>query len=375
MNKLISHLVVGLTIASMFQLISCSNTEEPITIVASDFAVTIPENPVNGFVLGTIQATTNKGALAFALTPSETLPGALAINATTGQLTVGSATSFDFEARQTVTGSVVITNGSVTKTVQVTVTLTDVQEVTVTASNFTLTMAENPTANAVLGAITSTTNIGKNTFAITSQTPARAMAIDDITGQLTVSEAIKFNFELYPTITGVVTVSNSGVSATATITITLTNLVETVQKRLDDGETPKQIYDSSNALLGQLYGKNYGGGMIVSYNTSTGTGLILSPEIAGGPRDWFTARTAANGYTGGGFTNWRFPTEADLTTIGNTLTTGTGQNILPFTTEAWAALTCCGGGGARTYYIHIAVVALGNTSVATLLPVRATRNY
>lgn len=365
--------VLGLLM--MVSISSCSGDEEqPIVIDASDFSVTIPENPATGQSLGTISATTNRGTLSFAVGPSSTFDGAFNVNATTGELTVGNAAYYDFETTTTVTGSVIITNGPVSTTISVTITLTDVTEIMVSASNFTLTMAENPADGAILGTVTATTNIGSITYAITTQTPAGAMTINATTGQLTVNDRKKFNFELYRTITATFTATNSGVTATGTITITLTDVPETVQQRLDDGETPKQIYDSDNTLLKQIYGKNYGGGFIAFFNPTTGTGLILSEEISGGPYDYATAQTKANTYTGGGFTNWRIPEESDLSVI-NTLFLSGDINLLPLVNQAWGKGTCCGGGGGYSYAIGSSGALAAYIPTSTLLPVRAIRSF
>lgn len=103
------------------------NPSPTITITASDFSVTIAENPAAGAVLGTVQANASSGSVSFAIT-SQSVAGAIAINASTGELTVANASLFDFETQSTLTAVVRASSGGSTDDATITITLTDVDE-------------------------------------------------------------------------------------------------------------------------------------------------------------------------------------------------------------------------------------------------------
>ena len=84
-------------------------TPEPIVISASDFTVSISENPSQDQIIGTISATTNGDNLTFSIV-SQTPADAFTINQATGQLSVSSIEAFDFEVNQIITGEVRISN-------------------------------------------------------------------------------------------------------------------------------------------------------------------------------------------------------------------------------------------------------------------------
>lgn len=347
-QNLLSLLLLLISVLSLpVALISCGDDEDPVSITVTDFETTLDENPTLGKVVGQIAATTNRGSMVFAVVNTGTFNDAFTIDAATGELRVAEPDYFDYESNTIVTGKVTITNEGITRDVAVKVNVKNVSEVTV--DNFSVTVLENVEQGVFLGTISaSTTNEGLLTYSLTNMNPTNALVID-ANGVLRVSDPARFNYELYPTITATVRVAtyNGTDYAEASITVTLTDQTETVQERLDDGETPLQIYTKSNSLLNQLYAKNYAGGIIGAFNTSTGSCLILSGN-QGGSYTASAAVTAANNLVLNSYDDWRLPTEAEANSLNTALSTGT--NVLPTGGYYWTS-TGCGGICVRDFFI------------------------
>lgn len=97
---------------------------------------------------------------------------------------------------------------------------------TVTTSNLTLSIDENPPNGLVLGQVLGSTDVGELTFFLEYQSPSNAMYIDDETGVLTVRDSVLFNYEVRDKILARVEVSNGEVTKTANITVTINDIYE-----------------------------------------------------------------------------------------------------------------------------------------------------
>ncbi|PHR72860.1 MAG: hypothetical protein COA67_03930 [Lutibacter sp.] len=188
-----------------------------LEVTIQNFGVDINENPTNGQSIGTVQ-TNGTGTLNFSIA-SQTPAGALAIDASTGEITVADATLFDFETNPTITAT--ISDEEATNTATVTINLVNVNEITM--QDLTVAIDENPINGQSISTVQTTGGTALN-FSIASQTPASALSIDAITGELTVADATLFDFETNPIITATVNVDDA--INTAIVTIDLNNVNE-----------------------------------------------------------------------------------------------------------------------------------------------------
>ncbi|WKN43119.1 cadherin repeat domain-containing protein [Tunicatimonas pelagia] len=222
---------------------SCGEDEspEPPTVTIQTFAKTIAENPTIGTSLGSLSASTNQGTLVYYLS-NQSPTGAMAIDSLTGEITVASASRFDFETNPTLTATSTASVGTVSQSSTVTITLTDVDESVdaVAVDDVTVTMDENPALGQAIGRVTTTSASGPASFALASQTPAGAMAINSSTGELSVADSIQFDYETNPTISAKVVATVGTATDTSTVIINLTD-VEDGEVANEGGEPQPEI--------------------------------------------------------------------------------------------------------------------------------------
>jgi hypothetical protein len=101
------------------------------------------------------------------------------------------------------------------------------QDITISISDFIITIDENPNFGESLGLVNAVTNQGNISFSITEQSPAEAIDIDAFTGEISVLTEALFDYETNPIISGTVRAENNGVFESANILINLNDINET----------------------------------------------------------------------------------------------------------------------------------------------------
>ncbi len=99
-------------------------------------------------------------------------------------------------------------------------------EKTITTSDFSVSIDENPEHGKLIGTVSGSTNEGTLSFSVVEQSPEDAFSIDATTGDLKVADPDLFNFEIYPILTGTVKVANGTLFEIATVTINLNDVEE-----------------------------------------------------------------------------------------------------------------------------------------------------
>lgn len=125
-------LLYTLLFATMTFITSCKKDKN---VYADDFTITIPENPEDSLLLGTVTASTEKSFITYTLL-SESVSGAFSINASSGRLYVEDESKFNFEINPVITAKIEASNGKNDAISNVTVTLTDVYEVPANIGDF-----------------------------------------------------------------------------------------------------------------------------------------------------------------------------------------------------------------------------------------------
>ena len=124
-------LLKTLSLIVLLTCISCSNDDNssPANIISlQDLEVAMDENPTNSQLIGNVVATQTVGGATLTYTIDSQIPvGALAINSSTGELTVADAMLFDYETNSSIT-AIISVNGA-TNNSAITVNLNNINEI------------------------------------------------------------------------------------------------------------------------------------------------------------------------------------------------------------------------------------------------------
>ncbi|MBC6426884.1 MAG: cadherin domain-containing protein [Ekhidna sp.] len=228
------------------------NTEQNTVNTAPNIAdqtFSVPENAMNGTEVGTVLASdAETNNLMFAITSGNT-GDVFDINQTTGAITTAGA--LDFEITQSYTLKVSVSDGSLSATADIIINVTDVEEITEpvntapTITDQTFSVPEDAVNGTEVGTVQASDAETNNLmFAITAGNTGNAFAIGEGTGAITTAGTL--DFENTQSYTLKVSVSDGELSATADITVNVTDVDETAATRqaiANDIETLKGKQD------------------------------------------------------------------------------------------------------------------------------------
>lgn len=189
--------------------------------VIEDQTFGVDEDVAGGTVIGTLEASDpDAGAtLSYAIVGGDDLPFEIGAS---GQLLLKAGSTLDFETTASYTFTVEVSDGALTDTAEITVTVNDVNEAPVIEDQ-TFSVNEDAAAEAVVGTLTaSDPDAGATlTYAIQGDTMDLPFTVD-ARGQVTVAVADLLDYETMQEYTFVVKVTDQdGLSDEATITVTV----------------------------------------------------------------------------------------------------------------------------------------------------------
>lgn len=108
----------------LITVMSCSNDDnDDLIITEQNFEAIVIENPAEGQVIGTLQATTNNGTPLLFGIDNQSVANAMSVDPTTGELRVLNSAAFDHDVNSTITASYTASSTTLTKVARITITV------------------------------------------------------------------------------------------------------------------------------------------------------------------------------------------------------------------------------------------------------------
>ncbi len=218
------------------QFIAAITGQSPIAIgnplnnapLAVDAAISIDENLSNGSMVHTVSASDINGdALAYSITGGNT-GSAFAIDGSTGVIIINNTTALDREILEGFTLIVRVSDGLLYDNAIVTIQLNDINEGAPTITDAAVALSENSSNGSLVhsmgGADPDVTAV--LTYSIINGNTGNAFKINSNTGVITVNDAAMLDFEVLPSFTLTVRVSDGVFFDDAEVTVGLTNVNE-----------------------------------------------------------------------------------------------------------------------------------------------------
>ncbi len=223
----------------------------PVFTDGSSTARSVAENTGSGVDIGRAVSATDADGDALTYSLSGTDANAFSIDTTTGQLRTNAA--LDYETKSIYVVSVTVSDGKITTIIDVTINITDIDElpnqvreakgvsannapVFTAGSSITRSVAENTGSGVDIGSAVSATDLDNDrlTYSL-GGTDAAAFTIDSTTGQLRTHTALDYETKSSYTVT--ITASDGTDEATITVTINVLDEIENRAPVFTDGSS------------------------------------------------------------------------------------------------------------------------------------------
>ena len=204
----------------------------PVFTEGSTATRSIAENTASDVNIGTAVSATDADINTLTYTLGGTDAAAFDIDGTTGQLKTKA--SLDYETKTSYSVTITVSDGKATDSITVTINITDIDEsvpnrapVFTAGTSTTRSIAENTPAGANIGTAVSATDADGNTLSYKlSGRDASAFNIDNSIGQLKTKSALDYETKRVYSIT--ITVSDGSLTDTINVTISVTDVEETI---------------------------------------------------------------------------------------------------------------------------------------------------
>ena len=219
--------------------ISVTNVNEaPVIADSADTTLSIAENTAAGVNIGgTLSATDPDDGDTLEYSLGGDAAAAFDIDSTTGQLQTKAA--LDYERKTSYSVIITVSDGTLTDTISVTISVTDVDENRAPAfasESTTRSIAENTGSGVDIGDAVSATDADDDTLEYTlSGTDASSFGIGSTTGQLRTSAALDYERKTSYSVT--ITVSDGKRTDTIAVTINVTDVDENRAPVFTDGSS------------------------------------------------------------------------------------------------------------------------------------------
>lgn len=192
--------------------------------VVSDFVIDLPENVAGGTVIDTLTAIDPEGAALLYQIISGNDSTTFSLDISSAELTVNDPTYLDYETHPLFVLEVNAIDGVEFQSgFTVTIRIQDVNEAP-DMTEQTFEIAENSSAGTVIGSVTATDpEGGAVTFSIDSGNALEAVALDSLTGVLTVADSSFFDYESVTELVLQIKASDGIMDSVNTVTVYLTN--------------------------------------------------------------------------------------------------------------------------------------------------------